>query len=160
MSATYATAAPVFPTASEEAAGLDGRRWRALPVILIGSFLAFLDFFIVNIALPAMQIDLGARPAQLQLVVAAYGIGFGVFLITGGRLGDIFGRKRVFLLGITGFTLASRAARRRRQMTLRDCCISLNTPDAVITSVTIPVAAARKPAELPAALQMAVWSHR
>ena len=107
MSATYATAAPMFPTASEEAAGLDGRRWRALPVILIGSFLAFLDFFIVNIALPAMQIDLGARPAQLQLVVAAYGIGFGVFLITGGRLGDIFGRKRVFLLGITGFTLAS-----------------------------------------------------
>ena len=45
-----------------------------------------------------------------------------------------------------------------RQMTLRDCCISLNTPDAVITSVTISVAAARKPAELPAALRMAVWS--
>ena len=107
MSVTYATAASALPTASEETAGLDSRRWRALPVILIGSFLAFLDFFIVNIALPAMQIDLGARPAQLQLVVAAYGIGFGVFLITGGRLGDIFGRKRVFLLGITGFTLAS-----------------------------------------------------
>ena len=45
-----------------------------------------------------------------------------------------------------------------RQMTLRDCCISLNAPDAVITSVTIPVAAARKPAELLAALRMAVWS--
>ena len=107
MSATYATAASTFPTASDEAAGLDARRWWALTVILIGSFLAFLDFFIVNIALPTMQTDLGAHPAQLQLVVAAYGIGFGVFLITGGRLGDIFGRKRVFLLGITGFTLAS-----------------------------------------------------
>ncbi|MGB7020302.1 MAG: MFS transporter, partial [Xanthobacteraceae bacterium] len=71
MSATYA--ASTFPTASEEAAGLDARRWWALPVILIGSFLAFLDFFIVNIALPTMQTDLGARPAQLQLVVAAYG---------------------------------------------------------------------------------------
>src|SRR5271156_1453775 len=107
--ATEATAAlPDMLTATlDETAGLDPRRWRALPVLLIGSFLAFLDFFIVNIALPAMQTDLGARPAQLQLVVAAYGMGFGVFLITGGRLGDIFGRKRVFLLGIAGFTLAS-----------------------------------------------------
>ena len=87
MSATHATAASTFPTTSEDAAGLDARRWWALPVLLIGSFLAFLDFFIVNIALPTMQTDLGARPAQLQ-VVAAYGIGFGMFLITGGRLGD------------------------------------------------------------------------
>lgn len=109
MSATCATAVSrdVLPTVSDEIAGLDPQRWRALPVILIGSFLAFLDFFIVNIALPAMQTDLGANPAQLQFVVAAYGIGFGVSLITGGRLGDIFGRKRVFLLGIAGFTLAS-----------------------------------------------------
>jgi MFS family permease len=109
MSATYATAVlrDVLPTVSDEMDGLDPRRWRVLPVILIGSFLAFLDFFIVNIALPAMQTDLGANPAQLQFVVAAYGIGFGVSLITGGRLGDIFGRKRVFLLGIAGFTLAS-----------------------------------------------------
>jgi len=80
-----------------------------LPVVLIGSFLSFLDVFIVNIALPALQSDLAARPSQLQLVVAAYGIGFGVFLITGGRLGDIFGRKRMLLLGLTGFTLASAA---------------------------------------------------
>jgi EmrB/QacA subfamily drug resistance transporter len=85
----------------------DPRRWWALPVILVGSFLSFLDFFIVNIALPAIRDDLGARPSQLQLVVAAYGIGFAVSLITGGRLGDIFGRKRVFLLGLGGFILAS-----------------------------------------------------
>lgn len=108
MSATDATALPGGLTAAlDETAGLDPRRWRALPVLLIGSFLSFLDFFIVNIALPSMQADLGATPAQLQFIVAAYGIGFGVFLITGGRLGDIFGRKRVFLLGIAGFTLAS-----------------------------------------------------
>ena len=88
-------------------AELDPRRWWMLPVILVGSFLSFLDFFIVNIALPAMHDDLGARPAQLQFVVAGYGIGFAVSLITGGRLGDIFGRKRVFLVGIGGFTLAS-----------------------------------------------------
>jgi MFS family permease len=85
----------------------DPNRWRMLPVILIGSFLSFLDFFIVNIALPAMRTDLQATPAELQFVVAAYGVRFGVTLITGGRLGDIFGRKRVFMLGIGGFTLAS-----------------------------------------------------
>jgi MFS family permease len=109
MSATDATAAlPGGLTAAlDETAGLDPRRWRALPVILIGSFLSFLDFFIVNIALPSMGADLGATPAQLQFIVAAYGIGFGVFLITGGRLGDIFGRKRVLLFGVAGFTLAS-----------------------------------------------------
>jgi predicted MFS family arabinose efflux permease len=91
----------------DETAGLDPRRWRALPIILIGSFLAFLDFFIVNIALPAMRADLSASSAQLQFIVAAYGISFGVSLITGGRLGDIFGRKRVFLIGLSGFTIAS-----------------------------------------------------
>jgi EmrB/QacA subfamily drug resistance transporter len=97
----------VVRTGPMGAGGLDPRRWQALPVILIGSFLAFLDFFIVNIALPSMRADLRANPAQMQFVVAAYGIGFGVTLITGGRLGDIFGRRRVFLLGITGFTIAS-----------------------------------------------------
>jgi EmrB/QacA subfamily drug resistance transporter len=92
---------------SVQAGDLDPRRWWALPVLLVGSFLSFLDFFIVNIALPAIRDDLHARPSQLQFVVAGYGIGFAVSLITGGRLGDIFGRKRVFLLGIGGFTLAS-----------------------------------------------------
>jgi EmrB/QacA subfamily drug resistance transporter len=109
MSTTCAT--KVSPAALsvglDETAGLDPRRWRALPVILIGSFLAFLDFFIVNIALPAMRAELSASPAQLQFIVAAYGIAFGVSLITGGRLGDIFGRKRVFLIGIGGFTITS-----------------------------------------------------
>src|SRR6185437_16254876 len=102
------TASPsAFPAKADETIGLDPRRWRALPIILIGSFLAFLDFFVVNIALPAMRADLNATPAQLQLVVAAYGIGFGVSLITGGRLGDIYGRKRIFLIGLGGFTIAS-----------------------------------------------------
>lgn len=101
-------AAPHALTADlSDDASLDPRRWRTLPAILIGSFLAFLDVFIVTIALPAIQLDLEARPAQLQFIVAAYGISFSVSLITGGRLGDIFGRKRIFLLGMTGFTLAS-----------------------------------------------------
>ena len=109
MSATSVTTASpdALPVNADEMIGCDPRRWRALPVILIGSFLAFLDFFVVNIALPAMRADLDASPAQLQLVVAAYGIGFGVALITGGRLGDIYGRKCVFLIGLGGLTIAS-----------------------------------------------------
>src|SRR6201999_4376789 len=98
---TERNAMPAHPT------DLDPRRWRALPVLLTGSFLSFLDFFIVNIALPAMHDDLGASSAQLQLVVAGYGVGFAVSLITGGRLGDIYGRKCVFVWGLSGFTLAS-----------------------------------------------------
>jgi hypothetical protein len=66
MSASVSVARP-SPAGTAE---LDPRRWWALPVILVGSFL---DFFIVNIALPAKREDLGARPAQLQLVVAGYG---------------------------------------------------------------------------------------
>jgi len=101
-----APARPPTPGPTDTAA-LDPRRWWTLPVLLVGSFLASLNVFIVHIALPAMRGDLGARPAELQFVVAGYGIGFSVCLITGGRLGDLFGRKRVFLLGLTGFTLAS-----------------------------------------------------
>src|ERR1700743_3555944 len=56
---------------------------------------------------PEFGTGLRATPRELQFVVAAYGVGFGVMLITGGRLGDIFGRKRGFMLGIAGFTLAS-----------------------------------------------------
>jgi EmrB/QacA subfamily drug resistance transporter len=98
---------PVLVNPASKIHVADPRRWWMLPVILIGSFLSFLDFFIVNIALPAMRTDLHATPAELQFIVAAYGVGFAVTLVTGGRLGDIFGRKHVFLLGVAGFTLAS-----------------------------------------------------
>src|SRR5271155_2673744 len=79
MSTTCATKLPpaALSAGLDETAGLDPRRWRALPAILIGSYVAFLAFFIVNIALPAMRADLNASPAQLQFFVAAYGIAFG-----------------------------------------------------------------------------------
>ncbi len=86
---------------------LDPRRWMALAVILGALFLAVLDFLIVNIALPAIQTNLNATSAQLQLVVVGYGLTYAVSLITGGRLGDIYGRRRVFLCGVAAFTLAS-----------------------------------------------------
>src|ERR1700727_531386 len=86
---------------------LDPRRWAALAILLVGAFLAPLDFFIVNVAMPAMSADLKASAGQMQLVISGYAVVFAVFLITGGRLGDIFGRKAVFMIGLAGFALAS-----------------------------------------------------
>ncbi|WP_284333910.1 MFS transporter [Dyella flagellata] len=91
---------------TENAAG-DPRRWLALPVLLTGAFLPPLDFFIVNVALPSIRAALHSSAAQLQFVISAYAATYAVFLITGGRLGDLYGRRRMFLLGIGGFTLAS-----------------------------------------------------
>jgi MFS family permease len=79
----------------------------ALVVLLAGGFMPPLDFFIVNVALSSIHESLGATPAELQLVISGYASGYGVFLITGGRLGDLYGRKRCFLIGMAGFSLAS-----------------------------------------------------
>ena len=82
-------------------------RWLALAVLLTGAFLPPLDFTIVNLALPAIRRDLGATSSEVQFVISAYAATYAVFLITGGRLGDRFGRKRMFTMGVAGFTLAS-----------------------------------------------------
>jgi EmrB/QacA subfamily drug resistance transporter len=84
----------------------DHRGW-ALVVLMIGAILPPLDYFIVNLALPAIRDGLGARPAELQLVVSAYACANAVMLITGGRLGDLYGRKRMFMTGMAGFVVAS-----------------------------------------------------
>lgn len=83
--------------------------WGPLFVMLIGTFMTFLDFFIVNVALPSVQGQLHATPAAIQFVVAGFALTFAVGLISGGRLGDIYGRRRVFGVGLTLFTLASAA---------------------------------------------------
>lgn len=84
-------------------------RWMALVILLAGGFMPPLDFFIVNVALSSIHESLKATPAELQLVISGYACGYGVFLITGGRLGDLYGRKRCFLTGMAGFSLASLA---------------------------------------------------
>jgi EmrB/QacA subfamily drug resistance transporter len=94
-------------TAPSEAETIDPKRWLALACLLVGSFLAPLDFFIVNVAMPAMTTGLKATAADVQLVISGYAVVYAVFLITGGRLGDIYGRKSVFLAGLIGFALAS-----------------------------------------------------
>jgi EmrB/QacA subfamily drug resistance transporter len=83
--------------------------WAALPVLLAGAFMVVLDFFIVNVALPSIATDLGAGDSSLEWVVAGYGLTFAAFLITAGRLGDDLGRRRVYVVGLGLFTLASAA---------------------------------------------------
>lgn len=90
-------------------AGTEQYGWGPLLVVLTGTFMTFLDFFIVNVALPSIQHDLGAGPAAIQLVVAGYGLTFSVGMITGGRLGDLYGRRRMFTIGLVLFTLTSTA---------------------------------------------------
>ncbi len=84
-------------------------RWAPLPVVLAGTFMVVLDFFIVNVALASVQSDLRASNGELEWVIAGYALTSAVFLITAGRLGDRFGRRRVFCSGLALFTLASAA---------------------------------------------------
>jgi EmrB/QacA subfamily drug resistance transporter len=84
-------------------------RWAALPVLMAGTFMIVLDFFIVNVALPSMQSGLQAGAAAIEWVVAGYGLTFATFLITAGRIGDQMGRRRTFAIGLALFTLTSAA---------------------------------------------------
>jgi EmrB/QacA subfamily drug resistance transporter len=81
-------------------------RW-LLPVLFAPVFMVILDVFIVNVTAPSLRAELGASDSDLQWVVAAYLLTYAVSLITGGRLGDVVGRRRMFKLGIAGFTAAS-----------------------------------------------------
>jgi len=78
-----------------------------MAVLMAGTFVFVLDFFVVNVAIPATQADLGASDGQIQLVVATYAIAIASLLIVGGRMGDLLGRRRVFVAGLTVFTAAS-----------------------------------------------------
>jgi EmrB/QacA subfamily drug resistance transporter len=83
------------------------RRWLILAIIGIAQLMVVLDATIVNIALPSAQADLGFSDESRQWIVTAYALSFGSLLLLGGRLGDIFGRKRVFITGLAGFAGAS-----------------------------------------------------
>ena len=85
----------------------DPRRWITLAVLLLAGFMNLIDVTIVNVAIPSLERDLGASSAEIEWVVAAYIIAFALGLLPLGRLGDIVGRKRMFLIGVFGFTLGS-----------------------------------------------------
>src|SRR6266704_1204578 len=93
------------PAAAGE--GADPRRWLTLVILLLAAFMNLLDVSIVNIAIPSIQRDLHASYADVQWALAGYTLAYALVLITGGRLGDTFGRKRLFLIGVTGFTIMS-----------------------------------------------------
>jgi EmrB/QacA subfamily drug resistance transporter len=86
---------------------IPARRWWALATVAAAQFLAVVDAFIVNVAIPSIRADLHASSAEIQAIVAVYQIAYAALMITGGRLGDILGRKRIFLVGVIGFTVAS-----------------------------------------------------
>jgi EmrB/QacA subfamily drug resistance transporter len=86
-----------------------GTSWLMLVVLLAGQFMALLDVTIVNVAMPTIGRSLHASGAELQLVVAGYTVSYAMLLITGARLGDLAGRRRMFLTGVGVFTLASLA---------------------------------------------------
>ncbi|GAA2460972.1 MFS transporter [Streptomyces glaucus] len=90
--------------------GPDPDRWRALRVTLVAGFMSLLDVTIVAVALPSLQRDLHASAASVQWVVSGYALTFALTLVTAGRLGDAFGRRRVFLTALAAFVACSAAA--------------------------------------------------
>jgi EmrB/QacA subfamily drug resistance transporter len=100
---------PASLTPHQEIPAAPANRWLGLTVTLTGAFMAIMDAFIVTIALPHIRADLHASFGEAQLVVASYGLSYAVGLITGGRLGDLYGRKRMFMVGLGAFALASLA---------------------------------------------------
>jgi EmrB/QacA subfamily drug resistance transporter len=88
-------------------ASASGRRWSALALIVVAQFMVILDVAIVNVALPSIKADLDFSQANLQWVISAYAIVFGGMLLLGGRLGDLLGRRRLFMVGLAVFSLSS-----------------------------------------------------
>src|SRR3984893_15627053 len=83
------------------------RRWWVLAIVVAAQFLFGVDAFIVNVAIPTIAVDLHASPAQIEAVIAVYLIAYATLVVTGGRLGDIYGIRKVFLAGVFGFSITS-----------------------------------------------------
>jgi MFS family permease len=101
------TTTPDVRDAARPAPAGQASAWLMLTVLLAGQFMALLDVTIVNVAMPTIRADLGASGSALQLIVAGYTVSYAMLLITGARLGDLFGRRRMFLTGLFVFTLSS-----------------------------------------------------
>src|SRR6202158_3057094 len=95
--------------------GMKSSRWLSLMILCTGFLLIVVDMTIVNVALPSIQRDMGFTQSGLAWVINAYLIAFGGFLLLAGRLGDLFGRKRIYLIGLGIFIVASVL-----------CCLSFN----------------------------------
>ena len=83
------------------------RRWWVLAIVVAAQFMFGVDAFVVNVAIPTIAVDLHATPAQIESVIAIYLIAYATLVVTGGRLGDIYGTRNLFLAGVLGFTATS-----------------------------------------------------
>ena len=83
------------------------RRWWALAIVVSAQFMFGVDAFIVNVAMPTMAVELRASAAQIEAVIAIYLIAYATLVVSGGRLGDIYGTKNVFIAGVSGFSVTS-----------------------------------------------------
>src|SRR5258708_17163811 len=92
---------------SASAPGPDPRRWLMLPVVLMAMFMAGFDIWAVNVAAPSLQRDLHVSDAALQLIVGGYAFMYASGMVTGGRLGDLVGYRRMFMIGVAPLPLAS-----------------------------------------------------
>jgi EmrB/QacA subfamily drug resistance transporter len=97
----------VAETRTQEGRGAVDRRWLALAALVAAQFMVILDVAIVNVALPSIKTDLGFSQESLQWVITAYAIMFGGVLLLGGRLADVLGRRRLFVVGVSLFTVSS-----------------------------------------------------
>ncbi|MFL6124605.1 MFS transporter, partial [Actinophytocola sp.] len=98
--------------------GTDPRRWRALVVTLAGGFMILLDVSIVTVAIPSIEKGLGTSASGVQWVVSGYPLMFGLVLVAGGRLGDAFGRRNIYLIALSGFVVTSMFAGLASTLTL------------------------------------------
>ena len=99
-----------FPQPDIGSPSLTGsRRWRAFAILVLAYFMTIVDLTVVNVALPTIGVKLHFPESDLQWVVTAYGLTFGGFLLLGGRAADLLGRRRLLLIGMAVFTLASLA---------------------------------------------------
>src|SRR6202042_362502 len=97
----------VTPAAGDQRPAASDHRWLILVIVAIAQLMVVLDATVVNIALPSAQHALGFPNSERQWVVTAYALAFGSLLLLGGRIGDMFSRKRVFVTGLGGFALSS-----------------------------------------------------
>ncbi|MFI2435639.1 MFS transporter [Streptomyces sp. NPDC018693] len=150
LEATDVTRAPV-PTTP--------RAWLLVALACAGQFLVVLDVSVVNVALPSMRTDLGLSPSGLQWVVNAYAIAFAGFMLLGGRAGDLYGRKRMFLVGLALFTLASLAgglARDDWQLLLARAVQGLGA--AILAPATLTIVTSAVPEGAARARAIATWT--
>src|SRR3982750_2308223 len=87
----------------------ENRKWWSLGAVSFGLFMIMLDNTVVNVALPTIQDELNLKTSELEWIVAGYALTFGAFMLTGGKLADLLGRRRIFVIGLLIFTASSLA---------------------------------------------------